>query len=192
MNWSGKLLHFISHSTVAVLVTLIWHLVDAWTTQAPSSFAGLMAIAVSIGAGIALSHILHEWGHFLGAFGSGARYRLKSNISPLFFDFDYAKNTPRHYLCMSVGGPLGNVFAIGMALLLLPMTSLAQHWLLATLLGQFVYVLVLEGPVSIGIMRGGNPMDVLSQHFGQGKPLFQRSLLIGVVCGVVIALTMSY
>lgn len=133
-----------------------------------------------------LSHIVHEWGHFLGAVLSRSAYTLKKKISPLFFDFDYVKNNPRQYLWMSVGGQLGNVLLISITLWLIPIETLAQQWLLATMVGQWMYVLVLEGPVSLGILVGKNPLEVLGKHFGQGRPLFQRSLLAGVASALLV------
>jgi len=177
-------LHFISHGAVASLTTTLWYAANPWP-------AGLV-IALSIATGVVLSHVIHEWGHFLGAVLSRSAYTLKKKISPLFFDFDYVKNDPRQYLWMSVGGPLGNVLLISITLWLLPIETLAQQWLLATMMGQLVYVLVLEGPVSLGILAGKNPLEVLAKHFGQGKPLFQRSLLAGIASGllVIAALTL--
>lgn len=185
-------LHFVSHSAVALLTTALWCTANQWhATTAPSLFGSSVIILLTIGTGIILSHLIHEWGHFLGAVLSRSTYTLKKKISPLFFDFDYVKNNPRQYLWMSVGGPLGNVLLISITLLLLPIENTGQQWLLATLLGKLVYVLVLEGPVSLGILVGKNPLEVLGKHFGQGTPLFQRSFLAGIITGLLVVTVLT-
>lgn len=177
-------LHLLSHGAVALLASALWCTANQWATS--SLLGSSVVILLTVITGIVLSHVIHEWGHFFGALLSRSAYTLKKKISPLFFDFDYVKNNPRQYLWMSVGGPLGNVLLISITLLLLPIQSTGQQWLLATLLGKLVYVLVLEGPVSLGILAGKNPLEVLGKHFGQGKPLFQRSLLAGVASGLLV------
>lgn len=179
-------LHLLSHGAVALLTSVLWCTADQWYMTTPSLLGNSMVILLTVVTGIVLSHVIHEWGHFFGAVLSRSAYTLKKKISPLFFDFDYLKNSPRQYLWMSVGGPLGNVLLISMTLLLLPIQSTGQQWLLATLLGKLVYVLVLEGPVSLGILAGKNPIEVLGKHFGRGRPLFQRSLLAGISTALLV------
>ena len=173
------LLHLLSHGAAALITATLW-----WYLQAASAF---VVIPLSIATGVVLSHLIHEWGHFSGALLSQSRYTLKKKISPLFFDFDYVHNNARQYLWLSAGGPLGNVLLLILITAFCSLNHLAAQWLLATVIGQFIYVLVLEGPVTLGILRGGNPLDVLAKHFGQGKLLFQRSLAIGVVSGLLVA-----
>lgn len=201
-------LHLVSHSAVALLITTLWWGVNQWSAMAaPSLLISGLTIGLSVATAIILSHLVHEWGHFIGALLSRSAYTLKPKISPLFFDFDYVKNVPRQYLCFSAGGPLGNVLlAAATTLLLLAGPHLSnphlsnqpqglttsQQWLLATMLGQLVYVLVLELPVSLGILAGKNPLEVLSTHFGQGAPLFQRSLLAGISSALLVAAALTF
>lgn len=175
-------LHLLSHSAVALLATGLW-----WALQSTPFF---VVMPLSIATGIVLSHLLHEWGHFTGAVLSRSAHTLKPKISPLFFDFDYLHNNARQYLWLSAGGPLGNLLLIA-SIVMLPLQTLATQWLLATAIGQFVYVLVLEGPVTLSILRGGQPLDVLAKHFGQGKPLFRRSLWWGLAAGLLAAMAMG-
>jgi hypothetical protein len=185
-------LHLVSHSVFALFISVLWQGANQWAaTVAPSLLVSSVVIALSVAAGVVLSHLIHEWGHFLGAVSSRSTYTLKKKISPLFFDFDYVKNNSRQYLWMSAGGPAGNVLLIALTTLLLPIDTVAQQWLLATMIGQLVYVLVLEGPVSLGILAGKNPVEVLATHFGQGTPLFQRSLLAGIGTALLSATVLT-
>lgn len=169
------LLHAITHASAFVLLL--------WAAFHTTDIAG---IVIALIAGIACSHILHEWGHYLGARLSGALVTIKPKLSPLFFDFDYLKNNPRQFLWLSAGGPAGNLVLIGVTLLMLPLDNLVQQFFLATLIGKLVYVITLEGPVTIGILAGGKPLEVLGKHFGQGKPLFRRCMMLGAFSGLLV------
>ena len=52
--------------------------------------------------------------------------------------------------------------------------------LCAASIALLAYVLVIELPISRGIIAGRAPMEVLTTHFGQGKPLFRRAGIAGV------------
>ena len=49
-----------------------------------------------------------------------------------------------------------------------------------------MFVLILELPVSIGVWRGGQPLAVLTAHFGQGGPLFLRAFAFGLATAFVV------
>ena len=59
---------------------------------------------------------------------------------------------------------------------------------LAAVAGQLVFVLMLELPVSIGVMAGRDPLRTLEQHFGQGGPLFLRAGIGGLATAVLVFL----
>jgi len=168
----------------------IWAAFDSWTILSKLPIASAAAFVSAIAAGLILSHLIHEWGHFLGACLTKSKLTIKEKISPLFFDFDYLENNARQYLCLSAGGPVGNIVLILTTVFCIPMDNLGRQALLATMLGHFVYVLILELPVSRGILAGKNPIDVLSQHFGQGAPLFRRAERFGVLSGLAFLLVL--
>jgi hypothetical protein len=172
----------------AALLTAIstWAGINSWAIISGLPAASFLGAIVAIAAGIVIAHILHEWGHFAGAVLSKARYTIKEAASPLFFDFDYMENNARQYLWMSAGGPLMNILLIFLALIWLPIITTPECFLFATFVGQLIYVLALEAPVSIGILKGNNPLEVLSNHFGQGRPLFVRATVAGVISGLVV------
>ena len=59
---------------------------------------------------------------------------------------------------------------------------------LAAVAGQFVFVLMLELPVSIAVMAGRDPLQALQQHFGQGGPLFLRAGSGGLATAALVFL----
>ncbi len=174
-----------AHTGVFLLAATMWISSDLWLQFSDVSLAKPLAFLVAIAAGIAMSHIIHEWGHYFGAVLSGGQYTVKASIHPLFFDFDYASNTPKQYLWLSAGGPIGNICLITLLWLCLPLDNFARECLFATCIGNLVYVLVLEGPVSLRIRNGENPLDVIINHFSQGAALFKRSLYWGIAAGFI-------
>jgi len=138
--------------------------------------------------GLALSHIVHEWCHFLGARAARSALTLKPGIHPLFFDYDFAKNTQPQFLCLSIGGLLGNLMLLCIALLCAGSQSPVMTAFLAAVAGQLVFVLMLELPVSIAVMAGRDPLQALQQHFGQGGPLFLRAGIGGLATAALVFL----
>lgn len=168
-------MHMATHCLAGLLLAAAALALGRWEAAGGSGPALWLACigAVLIGAGF--SHLIHEWGHYLGVLASGAGHTLRSRPSPLFFDFDYEGSSASQYLWVSAGGPLGNALLVLLLSAGLPSTSLIYLSLWATALGMLAYVVVLEGPISRAIIAGGVPMEVVTRHFGQGLPLFRRA-----------------
>ena len=183
--WSALFRQVLVHGAVTLLLvsTVVYLHTRELTGMAGAAL--YLAAAWAFFSGFALSHIIHEWGHFLGAAISGSAFTIKPRVHPLFFDFDYVANRPGQFLALSTGGLLGNI-ALFFALLFLNIpNSLVLTALLAAVIGQLVYVLILELPISLGVLAGKQPLDVLAAHFGQGKPLFIRATVGGVVAATL-------
>ena len=174
---------------LAFLVALgVWSAFNSWQITSNLMITQFFAALSSVAAGIVMSHIFHEWGHFFGACLSHAKTTIKEKPAPLFFDFDYLTNTPKQYLWLSAGGPLGTSLIILLSLIFLPSSSTAEQWLLATLVGNLAFVLSLESGVSVGIYKGGQPLEVISNHFSDKDALFKRSMTLGVIAGFITLL----
>jgi hypothetical protein len=178
----------IAHGVVALLLAFsLWWLIR-WESGGGGGWPLYLAVAWSALCGIALSHIVHEWGHFLGGLVSGSALVVKPAVHPLFFDFDYQANTPGQFLALGAGGLLGNVSLLLVLLLSVPPVTLVATGLLAAVVGQLVFVLVLELPVSLGVRAGGDPLQTLGAHFSQGAPLFLRAAVAGLVTAALVLL----
>ena len=169
---------------LAMVALLIW--LDASVDASTASWKLFAAAAVAFVSGLGLSHIVHEWGHYLGAICAGAAVDIKARIAPLFFDFDFSKNSSAQFLAMSLCGLAGNMLLLAVALWWVAPPGLVASSLLAAVSGQFVFVLLLELPVSVGVLRGGGPWEVLGSHFGQGAPLFLGALVAGVAVAALV------
>jgi len=175
----------LAHGTVALLLVFLVADVNARATGGAALYLGA---AWAFLTGLGLSHIIHEWCHFLGALGAGATLTLKSRPHPLFFDFDYNLNTPGQFLSMSLAGLSGNVMLLCAIVFLAQPPTLVTTSLLAAVAGQLVFVVLLELPVSLGVLAGLDPLQSLTKHFGQGGPLFLRAGVGGVATATLVFL----
>jgi hypothetical protein len=172
------------HASAGILIA--WSLIAAASVVA--SPALYLATAWAFVTGLALSHITHEWCHFLGALAGRSKVTIKAGPHPLFFDFDFTSNSRKQFLWMSAGGLLGNISLLGIAALCLNLQSPIYTSFLAAVAGQLVYVLILEFPVSLAVMAGADPLAALTRHFGQGGPLFLRATAAGLGTAVLVGL----
>ena len=177
--------HALAHGGIALLLVALLLAAHSWPGTGPGAY---LLVAWGFLTGLALSHIVHEWCHFLGATVAHSAFTLKPRVHPLFFDYDFAKNTRPQFLCLSIGGLLGNVLLLSLALLFAGSQSAVMTAFLAAVAGQLVFVLMLELPVSIGVMAGGDPLRTLEQHFGQGGPLFLRAGIGGLATAALVFL----
>lgn len=181
---------FAIHLTAALAAVLGLFYLYSWEQAGASPPLLYLGCVVAMLLGGILSHLVHEWGHFIGVLLCRAHYTIKARPSPLFFDFDYAGASPRQYLWLSAGGPIGNVLLI-VILCFLPMDSAIVRSLCAASIALLAYVIVIELPISRGILAGRPPMDVLTTHFGQGKPLFRRAGIAGIATLIGSLATLS-
>jgi len=173
------------HGGVVVLLVYLLQLIDARVTNG----AGLyLAAAWAFITGLILSHIIHEWCHYFGAVLGRSALTLKPRVHPLFFDFEFDHNAPRQFLFLSFGGLIGNVILLGILTLPQGPHSLVMISMLSAVAGQLVFVLILELPVSLGVLAGRDPLEALTAHFGQGGPLFLRAAVGGVITAALIFL----
>ena len=181
-------LQALAHAGVFALLVYGLIALNSWENAGNQGFLIYLAALGAFLSGLALSHIVHEWGHFMGAIITGSRLTIKPKIFPLFFDFDYAANRPGQFLVMSLGGLLGNFLLLLVLVFYIAPTTLVLTTCLAAVAGQLLYVLILELPVSLGTLAGREPLAALEAHFGQGGPLFLRATLMGLGAAALVLL----
>lgn len=178
-------LQALAHGAVALLLVVVLVTLDSGATKGVALY---LAAAWAFLTGLGLSHIIHEWCHFLGAIIARAKVTLNPRIHPLFFDFDFSANKPGQFLCMSFGGLLGNVLLLCIVVFFVGPQTMVMTSSLAAVAGQFVFVLILELPVSLAVLNGRDPLESLTTHFGEGGPLFLRAAVGGVATASLVLL----
>lgn len=178
----------LAHGTVALVLVCLLTMVNLWELSSNTRYASYIAAIWAFLCGLGFSHIIHEWCHYAGARLAKSAITLKPKIHPLFFDFVFEKNTPRQFLYLSLGGLVGNYLLLALLLYSPVEDSIAMTSLLAAVLGQLVFVLLLELPISVEVMRGKDPLAALTAHFEQGGSLFLRAGLGGIGAAALVFL----
>lgn len=135
-------------------ILLLWRY--ALPLGTPLSRAGIAVHALTALATAFAGYLLHEWGHLLGAWISGARFELPRPFETFFlFRFDNLKSTRPQFFAMALGGFASSLLTVAALVLLLPRGLLAsQIALVLTALGVLA-TLVIEVPEFLRVARGG-------------------------------------
>ena len=135
---------------------------DAWARGSELALAQFVVVFIGLVAGAALAALGHEWGHFVGArLGGGHSPTKPVKGFPQVFDFDYAGNSAKSFLWMSIGGSAGNW---GMAVFLslaLPLGSYGPDALVAGAVAFSVFTAFVEFPVIQNARAGMGGLEAL-------------------------------
>lgn len=172
------------HLAAALVAIGVWAALDSWRLLTGLSIASALSVLAAVAAGMGLSHLAHEWGHFLGARLCRAVSPVKAQPAFLMYDYDFSRNTPDQFLVMSVTGSLGNWALVLLIALTIPMDAAGRAMLLAAVIAMAVYVAVLEFPVIHQAWRERNPLAALQAGFGPAA--FNRATVAGIATGLVV------
>lgn len=187
----------ISPQTQAAVTQAKWHIPaflgavvlfavgDTWVAVTSLGVASAFAVLAAIIGGYIIANLAHEWGHYLGARLAGAKAPLKSKPAVLAYDFDLENNSNDQFLAMSLGGTLGNIAAIVLIWVTIPLDEPHRMAFLAAAIGALAFVAPLEWPVMKHAREHKKPMEALKHGFGGGLPTFQRAAIIGVVVALI-------
>jgi len=142
---------------IIALTAVLW-----WLLAARSAGTGFAADFSGWVVGALLffcAHIVHEWGHYLGAILTGSRVGIHRKLSsPFFFRFESEGNSLKQFIAMSFGGFVSTGGMIAFYYLGLPDEYLASRiGRGGALFGAFLGV-TLELPLLLtGIFQGQVP-----------------------------------
>jgi hypothetical protein len=173
------------HLAAGFVAIGIWTALDSWRIVTGLPLATGLAVLGSVIAGLGLSHLFHEWGHFAGARLGGSISPVKGRPALLMFDFDYQRNSAEQFLASSVAGSAGNWLLVLVVALALPLDSASRAMLLATVSGAAVSVALLEWPVIAHAYRHRDPIAALTHGFGR-PGVFGRAIRGGIIAGFAL------
>ena len=170
---------------IVLAMLTLWAAADTWYAVTGFGLAATVSVLNGILAGGAISGLLHEWGHFIGARMSGGTAPLAParGFLPLF-NFDFEKSEVSHFQAMSVGG---NIPTWGFALLLawaLPLDAPGRIAIVSAAVGFAIFASVVEFPVISRVSGGMPPAESL------GK-ISSETLKTGAISGAVAALLLA-
>ena len=100
---------------VLLLVALtLWAAADAWHIVSEMPFAGALAVADAVLAGLLLASLTHEWGHYAGAQWTKADAPLvrPTTFSLFRYNYNFDANEPRQFQVMSVASHVATLALI--------------------------------------------------------------------------------
>ena len=171
--------------TVIFAALAIWGSADSWASNSGLSLALVTAVGTALIAGWLIASLLHEWGHYFGAKVANSRAPRMTFPGFLFvrYNFDLEQNSLAQFTSMSVAGSIAHWGVFVAALLLFPMTSLAQTAFVSATFAFAVFASIIEWPIIARTsLRRVKPTEAF-KHI-DGKLLFHHQL-IGGAAGLV-------
>jgi hypothetical protein len=148
---------------LALVALSLFAATDAWRVVTGIGFASVLSVVNGLLAGALAASLAHEWGHFSGGRWSGATMSPKPLTSSLqIYDYDYAKNTPRQFQAMSIGGNVGHFLVVLLFFIALPLETPGRVALVAGSVGSAVFASSIEFPVISKARAGMPPAEALA------------------------------
>lgn len=171
------------HGLALLAAITLWGAADAWALADDLLLARLIALANAVVAGIVLSTIFHEWGHFAGArLARAYSPMVRKPVNAFIFGFSFEKNSREQFLSMSLGGPIANWTLVFLVAALVPLDNPGRCLLFAVVLAQAVSVVVFEGPIIARTLQGTPPQQSLDAGLANGSQ--ERARYVGIAVGV--------
>ena len=171
------------HGTAVVAALTLFGAAHTWALVSGWPLAVVTSVAAALVAGVIVSSIAHEWGHFSGAALSGSRYKVARKPFNYFFmfNFDMPANSTRQALWMSWGGLTGSWAVVAALLVLVPIDSWGSAALIATVLGQAVNASIFEVPIALRTLRSGEFEQELSARLESPGVVRMPGLILGLL-----------
>lgn len=184
---SGKLLAKLAgtHALVFLLALSLFAAADSWNTVTGLGIAGLLSVVTAVLAGVAITTLVHEWFHYLGARYAKAAFDIPARQGLFVFNWNFGSNSVQQFLTMGVAGSVGSVLAVMLLWYSVPADTWGRAVLHGAALASLVYSALIEWPVIRRVRHGGEPLAELSKI---DKALLSRSFYIAGVAGVATAL----
>lgn len=174
-----------THALVFLAALSLFAAADSWNTVTGLGIAGLLSVVTAVLAGVAITTLVHEWFHYLGARYARAAFDIPARQGLFVFNWDFGANSVQQFLTMGVAGSVGSVLAVLLLWYFVPADTWGRAVLHGAALASLVYSALIEWPVIRRVRRGGEPLAELSKI---DTALLTRSFYIAGVAGIATAL----
>ena len=173
---------------LAVIASLtLFGAAHTWASSSGWVLATWTGVAAAFAAGMVLSSIFHEWGHYTGAALSGSTIKIADTPSDYYFflGFNPKANSTRQALWMTWGGLSGSwLLVLGIAALV-PLDSAMSAVLLATAAGRAVNASVFEMPIAWRTHHGEDFKTALKERLASPGTVSLPGILAGLALMLV-------
>jgi hypothetical protein len=174
-----------THALVFLIALSLFAAADSWHAVTGLGIASLLCVVTAVLAGVAITTLVHEWFHYLGARYARAAFDIPTRQGLFVFNWDFGRNSVPQFLTMSVAGSVGSVLAVLLLWNAVPADTWGRAVLHGAALASLVYSALIEWPVIRRIRQGGEPLAELSKI---DQPLLTRSVYIAGAAGIATAL----
>ena len=176
------------YGIAAVASLTLFGAAQTWATASGLPIAMATGIAAAVIAGMVLSSILHEWGHYLGAALAGSTIKIADKPSDYFFflNFNPKANTQRQALSLTWGGLAGSWLLVAGVAALIPLGSWYGAVLLATVAGRAINASVFELPIAWQTLQGNDFKTALKSRLESPGVVSMPGLIAGLALLVII------
>jgi len=180
--------HAVTYGIATIASLTLFGAAHTWATTSGLAVAFGTAIAAAFIAGMVLSSIFHEWGHYSGAALSGSTIKILDQPSNYYFflGFNPQKNSPRQALWMTWGGLSGSWLLVFGVLVLVPLNSWMSAVLLATVVGRAVNASIFEMPIAWQTRQGEDFKQALNARLQTPGVVNMPGLLVGLALMVFL------
>ena len=170
------------YGVAAVASLTLFGAAHTWAASSGLSIALVTGIAAAFIAGMVLSSIFHEWGHYAGAALSGSTIKIADQPSDYYFflGFNPKKNSTRQALWMTWGGLAGSWLLVLGVVTLVPLNSWMSVVLLATVAGRAVNASYFEMPIAWRTQQGHDFKQALSDRLESPGTIKTPGVLVGL------------
>lgn len=175
-----------THALVLVAALSLFAAADSWSAISGLGLATLLCVITGALAGVTTATLVHEWFHYLGARYMRANFTVPARQGLFVFNWDFAGNTPRQFLIMSVAGNLGGVVAVLLLWNSVPADTLGRAALRGAAIASVIYAALIEWPVIRRARRSGDPLAELSKI---NQRRLSRSFIVASMIGILMTLS---
>jgi len=174
--------HAAIYGAAAVASLTLFGAAHTWAVSSGWSIALGTGVAAAFIAGMVLSSIFHEWGHYAGAALSGSTIKIADQPSDYYFflGFNPKKNSKRQALWMTWGGLSGSWLLVIGVLVFVPMNSWISAVLLATAVGRAVNASYFEVPIALRTLKGHDFKQALNERLQSPGTVNTPGLIVGL------------
>ena len=121
---------------------------ESWARLTDLAIAQFVLVFLGLIGGVALAALGHEWGHLAGARLSGGHSPIRPlKAFPQVCRFDFASNSHTSFICMSVGGSVGNWAMTLVLIIVLQLGSMSAQALIAGAVAFSVFISRADFPI---------------------------------------------
>lgn len=185
---TARLAKLVGAQLLVLLVALsLFAAADSWSVVTGLGIATVLGIVTGALAGVVTANLVHEWFHYVGARYVGATFRIPSRLGLFLYDWDFATNSRRQFLTMSVAGNVGGFVAIFLLWHAVPVDNWGRAALRSGVIASVIFAALIEWPVIRRVRDGADPMTELAKVPEGLKRNFTIAALSGILMTLVFA-----